>query len=110
MPTMTMGRTETLVVGVEKKYVTQVTVCSPLRQVRFKFEPGSNRFSEIDVWLNLELNFRFGSAKVLNFELNFGPVLRSSGSNFGSGPNFGITRAGTSLDRSIYVPYPSVPS
>src|ERR1700678_12862 len=90
---MTMGRTETLVPWWEskKKYVTQVTVCSPLRQVRFKFEPGSNRFREIDVWLNLELDFRFGSAKVLNFELNFGPVLRSSGSNFGSGPNFGIT-------------------
>src|ERR1700678_2172993 len=88
---MTMGRTETLVPWWEskKKYVTQVTVCSPLRQVRFKFEPGSNRFSKIDVWLNLELNFRSGSA-VLNFELNFSPVLRSSGSNFGSGPNFSI--------------------
>jgi hypothetical protein len=66
-------------------------VCGLLRQVRFKFEPGSlNGFSEIDVRLNLGLNFRSGSGKVLNFELNFGPVLRSSGSNFGSGPNLGI--------------------
>jgi hypothetical protein len=28
---------------------------------------------------------------VLNFELDFGPVLKSSGSNFGSGLNFGNT-------------------
>jgi hypothetical protein len=28
---------------------------------------------------------------VLNFELDFGPVLKSSGSNFGSGLNFSNT-------------------
>jgi hypothetical protein len=73
--------------GSQKKKMSwkshKLKVCGPLRQVQFKFKPGSNRFSEIDVWLNLGLNFRSGSAKVLNFELNFGPVLRSSGSNFG---------------------------
>lgn len=41
--------------------------------------------------LNPELNFRSSSKKAVNFELNIGPVLKSSGSNFSSGLNFSIT-------------------
>ena len=52
---------------------------------------GSNPVRTSSILLNPELNFRSGSAEVLNFELDFGPVLKSSGSNFGSGLNFGNT-------------------
>ena len=31
----------------------------------------------------------------MNLELNFCPVLKNSGSNFGSEPNFGITKTTT---------------
>ena len=41
--------------------------------------------------MNAGLNFTSGSAKVLNFGLNFQSSSRKSSSNFGSGPNFGIT-------------------
>ena len=42
-------------------------------------------------YLNAELDFAFSSAKTVNFELNFGPVLISSGLNHSSEQNFGIT-------------------
>ena len=45
---------------------------------------GSNLVQIYFILLNPEPNFRSGSAKVLNFELNFGPVLKGSGSNFGN--------------------------
>ena len=52
---------------------------------------GLNLVQTYLILLNPELNFRSGSAKVLNFELNFGLVLKGSGSNFGSGLNFSNT-------------------
>ena len=48
-------------------------------------------FRIFSTYLNAELDFVFSSAKTVNFELNFSPVLISSGSNHGSEPNFGIT-------------------
>ncbi|KDR81481.1 hypothetical protein GALMADRAFT_239448 [Galerina marginata CBS 339.88] len=51
-------------------------------QFRFELTPPS---------LNLEPDFTFGSVPSPNFELNFAFGSRSSGSNFGSGLNFGIT-------------------
>ena len=41
--------------------------------------------------MNLELDLRFSSAKILNLELNFEFGPRGSGSNFGSEPNYGNT-------------------
>jgi hypothetical protein len=58
---------------------------------KVRFEPTSNAFSGIMVCLNAASNATFSSAKRLNFGLNFGPVLQSSGSNFGSGSDFGNT-------------------
>ena len=52
---------------------------------------GLNLVQSYLILLNPELNFRSGSAKVLNFELNFSLVLKGSGLNFGSGPNFSNT-------------------
>ena len=49
-------------------------------------------FFQMYVWLNLELDLRFSSAKILNFELNFEFSPRGSGLNFGSELNFGNTR------------------
>ena len=60
-------------------------------EAEVQFKPSSNAFSRNTVCLNAESNLRFGSAAHLNLGLNFGPVLQSSGSNFGSGPNFGNT-------------------
>ena len=59
----------------------------------------SNPVQTYLILLNPELNVRSGSAKVLNFELNLGPVLKGSGSNFGSGPNFSNT---TPIDQRNY--------
>ena len=56
-----------------------------------RFEPGSNPVRTSSMLLNPELNSRSGSAQMLNFELDFGPVLIKFSSNFGSGPNFGNT-------------------
>ena len=52
----------------------------------------SNGFSKIHASLNPEPNVTFGSSCSLNFELNFGQVQRSSGSNRGSEPNYSSTR------------------
>ena len=41
--------------------------------------------SGLNHWTELQVQF----SKMLNFGLNFDLVLRSSGLNFGSGPNFG---------------------
>src|SRR5271168_2599236 len=41
--------------------------------------------SGLNHWTELQVQF----SKMLNFGLNFDLVLRSSGSNFSSGPNFG---------------------
>jgi len=53
-------------------------------KVRFRFEPPW-------CWLNLELDFRFGSGKSMNLELNLVFGSAGSGSNLGSEPNCGIT-------------------
>jgi hypothetical protein len=45
-------------------------------------EKFAKKFGSTDLW--------FGSAISPNLEPNFGPVLKSSGSNFGSEPNCGI--------------------
>jgi len=45
--------------------------------------PAQRRFS---------LGLRSGSMQTSNLEPNFGPVLKSSGSNFGSEPNYGIPK------------------
>ena len=42
--------------------------------------------------MNAGLDFTSGSAKALNFGPNFQSSSQKFGSNFGSGPNFGITR------------------
>ena len=55
-----------------------------LSKVRFRFEPPW-------CWLNLELDFRFGSGKSLNLELNFAFGSAGSGSNLSSEPNCSIT-------------------
>ena len=52
------------------------------------------------VYLNAGSNIAFSSPEDLNFGLNFGPVLQSSRSNFGSGPDFGIT-TGHSIGRQM---------
>ena len=70
-------------------------------EAEVQFKPSSNAFSRNTVCLNAELNLRFGSAVHLNLGLNFGPVLQSSGSNFGSGPNFGNT---TKSGRIFHIP------
>ena len=49
-------------------------------------------FREINIQVNAGLDFMFGSAKVLNFGLNFQSSSQKSSSNFSSGLNFGITR------------------
>ena len=61
-------------------------------EAEVRFKPSSNTFSRNTVCLNTESNLAFGSAAHLNLGLNFGPVLQSSGSNFGSGLNFSNTR------------------
>jgi len=48
------------------------------------------RFSDFRHFLNAEPDLWSGSALPSNPELNFGPVLKSSGSNFGSEPDCGI--------------------
>ena len=53
-------------------------------EAKVQFKPSSNAFSRNTVCLNAESNLRFGSAAHLNLGLNFGPVLQSSGSNFGN--------------------------
>ena len=60
-------------------------------EAEVQFKPSSNAFSRNMVCLNTESNLRFGSAAHLNLGLNFGPVLQSSGLNFGSGLNFSNT-------------------
>ena len=60
-------------------------------EAKVQFKPSSKVFSRNTVFLNAELNLVFGSAAHLNLGLNFGLVLQSSGSNFGSGLNFGNT-------------------
>ena len=70
-------------------------------EAEVQFKPSSNAFSRNTVCLNAELNLRFGSAVHLNLGLNFGPVLQSSGSNFGSGLNFGNT---TKSGRIFHIP------
>src|SRR6267154_4363313 len=60
-----------------------------------RFEPvrtGSNGFKKILTCANQGLNHAFGSGLTLDFEPNFGPVRKSSGSNLGSEPDCGSTR------------------
>jgi hypothetical protein len=57
----------------------------------FRFEPVQNQFSKIHMFLNLELDYRFGSAKSLNFELDLGLVQEGSGLNLGSELNHSNT-------------------
>jgi hypothetical protein len=49
-----------------------------------QFELSSLWFSNFALFLNSELDLWSGSVKPSNFELNFGSVWESSGSNFGS--------------------------
>jgi len=63
-------------------------------KVRFRFEPPW-------CWLNLELDFRFGSGKSLNLELNLVFGSAGSGSNLGSEPNCGITKASGLITQSL---------
>ena len=51
-------------------------------------------FSKVLPCLNVELDLWSGSALLLNLEPNLGPVLKSSGSNFGSEPNCAIPTIG----------------
>src|SRR6267154_3184274 len=53
---------------------------------------GSNRFKKILTCANQGPNHAFGSGLTLDFEPNFGPVRKSSGSNLGSEPDCGSTR------------------
>jgi hypothetical protein len=55
---------------------------------------GSNQFSKIHMFLNLELDYRFGSAESLNFELDLGLVQEGPGSNLGSELNHSNTNTG----------------
>jgi hypothetical protein len=57
---------------------------------KVRFEPGSARFRDFELCLNLEPNLRSGSTSHPNLGPNFGPVLKSSGSNFGSELDCGI--------------------
>ena len=52
--------------------------------------PGSARFRDFEPCPNPELNLWSSSAQPPNLGLNFGLVLKSSGSNFGSEPNCDI--------------------
>ena len=66
-------------------------------RVQFRFKP-------LYDLLNLELDLRFSSAKILNFELNFEFGPRDSASNFGSEPNFTNTnQAGNARFSSPYI-------
>ena len=56
-----------------------------------RFEPVLTGSGKLSYCLNLRLDRRFGPALPLNLGPDLGPVLQSSGSNFGSGPNHGIT-------------------
>jgi len=56
-----------------------------------------SRFEPPWCWLNLELDFRFGSGKSMNLELNLVFGSAGSGSNLGSEPNCGITNILTRL-------------
>src|SRR6267154_6334899 len=61
-----------------------------------RFEPvrtGSNGFKKILTCANQGPNHMFGSGlPTLDFEPNFGPVRKSSGSNLGSEPDCGSTK------------------
>jgi hypothetical protein len=62
--------------------------CVVTTQVQFEqVLMGSAKLSHC---LNLKLDQRFGSCIGLNLGPDFGQVRKSSGSNFGSGPNRGI--------------------
>ena len=94
--TATVGFSQSGILSTDKKKSQVRRQCrvvenSWVKLNKVRFEPSSNAFSEIIIYLNAASNATFSSAKWLNFELNFGPVLQSSGSNFGSGPDFGIT-------------------
>lgn len=49
-------------------------------------------------YLNAELDFPFTSAKTVNLELNFDPVLISSGSTFGSETHVALMHARQQAD------------
>jgi hypothetical protein len=65
---------------------------------KVRFRPVQTGSARQRYALNLGLNRRSGSTISWTFELDLGPVLPGSGSNFGSGPNRGIT---TCSDQSI---------
>jgi hypothetical protein len=70
--------------------------CLGTTQVRFeRVLTGSAKLSRC---LNLKLDLRFGSCIGLNLELE---VRQSSGSNFGSGPNRGITRCSPGVEVTL---------
>jgi hypothetical protein len=71
-----------------------ITIWLPLTEVQFGWVLiGSTKLSRC---LNPGLDLRFGSCLGVNFGPDFGQVRKSSGSNFGSGPNCGIT------NRTVY--------
>ena len=76
-------------------YVQQTVKALLWKVGMHRFEPvrtGSNGFKKILTCANQGPNHAFGSGLTLDFEPNFGPVRKSSGSNLGSEPDCGSTR------------------
>ena len=67
-----------------------------------RFEPVLTGSNKLSCCLNLRLDRRSGSALPLNLGPDLGPVLQSSGSNFGSGPNRGITNADEKIQEQAF--------
>ena len=65
-------------------------ILSPRSTKKVRFEPGSARFKDFQPCSNLEPDLWSGSTFHPNLGPNFGPVLKSSGLNFGSEPNCSI--------------------
>ena len=71
---------------------------------RFRFRPGPDRFAGLGQPPNPELDFGSGSAPMLNFGPDLGPVHQSSGPDQSSEPN-----CGNPMYRRILVPTLTLP-
>ena len=72
-----------------KKKFTGLRIYSKVRK-KFGLDWVQTRFLDFAKILNPEPDLWSGSALPLNFGPDLGPVLKSSGSNFGSEPDCGI--------------------
>jgi hypothetical protein len=85
---------------VHLKYLSGLGFQTMVTEVRTR----SNGFAFSGTLLNRGLNFRSGSAISLNFGLNLGLVLKSSGSNFGSELDCGIANGRGSCSNDKMMP------